>query len=119
MFCPQCGAEYRQGFERCSDCRVALVRKAPVKKPGEPLDFVTVLETGDRSILLVAKSRLEAAGIEFFAKGEGVQDLFAAGRIGTHFNPLTGPVQLQVEHARAEEARELLAEIDPTDLVEE
>jgi hypothetical protein len=119
MYCPRCGAEYREGFERCSDCNVALVRQAPVPKLQQPVDFVTVLETGDRSILLVAKSRLEAAGIEFFAKGEGVQDLFAAGRIGTHFNPLTGPVQLQVEHERAEEARELLREMDPTDLVEE
>src|SRR5437016_1766626 len=25
MFCPQCGAEYRQGFTRCADCDVELV----------------------------------------------------------------------------------------------
>jgi len=25
MYCPQCKAEYRQGFTRCSDCDVELV----------------------------------------------------------------------------------------------
>lgn len=29
MFCPQCGAEYRQGFTRCSDCDVDLVVTPP------------------------------------------------------------------------------------------
>jgi hypothetical protein len=27
MFCPQCRAEYRPGFKRCSDCDVALVER--------------------------------------------------------------------------------------------
>jgi hypothetical protein len=29
MFCPQCKAEYRQGFTRCSDCDVELVYERP------------------------------------------------------------------------------------------
>jgi hypothetical protein len=29
MFCPQCKAEYRQGFTRCADCDVALVDELP------------------------------------------------------------------------------------------
>ena len=29
MFCPQCKAEYRQGFTRCSDCDVDLVYALP------------------------------------------------------------------------------------------
>ena len=29
MFCPQCKAEYRQGFTRCSDCDVELVYALP------------------------------------------------------------------------------------------
>jgi hypothetical protein len=29
MYCPQCQAEYRQGFTRCADCDVELVHEAP------------------------------------------------------------------------------------------
>jgi len=29
MFCPQCKAEYRQGFTRCADCEVELVDELP------------------------------------------------------------------------------------------
>src|SRR5438876_9252916 len=33
MFCPQCKAEYRVGFVRCSDCHVELVDHLPVEEP--------------------------------------------------------------------------------------
>jgi len=112
MFCPQCGAEYREGFDQCSDCQVALVEQAPPEAVVEYGNVVTVLETADRALLMVAKSVLESAGIEFFATGEGVQDLFAAGRLGTGFNPMTGPVHLQVRPECAEEARALLQEVE-------
>jgi len=29
MFCPECKAEYRQGFTRCADCEVELVAELP------------------------------------------------------------------------------------------
>jgi hypothetical protein len=37
-WCPQCGAEYREGFRRCSECGVALVDALPSKpqRPAEP-----------------------------------------------------------------------------------
>jgi hypothetical protein len=37
-----------------------------------------------------------------------VQDLFAFGRFGTGFSPVTGPVQLQVPYDDLPEATELL-----------
>ncbi len=79
----------------------------------ERVALVTVLATGDPALLAVAKSLLEDAGIDFFAKGEGVQDLFAWGRFGTGFNPIIGPVQLQVAADDAEEARERLKHLQP------
>jgi hypothetical protein len=74
-------------------------------------DPVTVLETGDSGLVAVARSVLESAGIQCFAKGEGVQDLFAWGRFGTGFNPFVGPVQLQVAAEDAEDAKALLHEL--------
>ena len=72
---------------------------------------VTVLESGDPALLAVAKSLLEDAGIQYFAKGEGVQDLFAAGRFGTGFNPFVGPVELQVAADDAAEAKAVLLDL--------
>src|SRR5260370_11896133 len=34
MFCPQCKAEYRQGFTRCADCDVDLVCEPPAAVNG-------------------------------------------------------------------------------------
>lgn len=75
---------------------------------------ITVLESGDPGLLAIAKSILEAAGIQYFAKGEGVQDLFAAGRFGTGFNPFTGAVELQVAAEDGDQAKALLRDLITT-----
>ena len=43
LYCPQCRAEYREGYSSCSDCHVLLVRDQPrshaqesVPEPGDP-----------------------------------------------------------------------------------
>ncbi len=42
LYCPQCGAEYREGYSSCSDCHVLLVRERPasaaeaIPEPGDP-----------------------------------------------------------------------------------
>lgn len=115
MFCPKCGAEYREGFYRCVDCEVDLVEEAPdLPSVAEATEqhYVTVLRTGDPTLLLMAKSLLQAAGIACSAKGEGLQDLFAAGRLGTGFNPLIGPAEIQVSSADETAAREILRDLE-------
>jgi len=72
---------------------------------------VTVLESSDPALLAVAKSLLEEADIPYYAKGEGVQDLFGAGRLGTGFSLVAGPVELQVSPDDAAEARALLIDL--------
>jgi hypothetical protein len=77
------------------------------------VELVTVLETGDPSELLFAESVLREAGIPFVKTGESVQELFALGRLGTGFNPIAGPILLQVPEEQADAAAQLLEESMP------
>lgn len=109
MFCPQCRSEYREGFTRCESCDVPLVAVlAP--EAGDPSDreLVTVFETGDPGLLAMAHSILDEAQVPYLTQGEGIQDLFGVGRLGTGFNILTGPVHIQVERESEAEVRQLL-----------
>jgi len=72
-------------------------------------DLVTVFESGDIALLALAKAALDRAGIRYIAQGEGLQDLFGMGRIGSGFNQITGPPRLRVTAENAERARETLA----------
>jgi hypothetical protein len=115
MFCPECGGEYRKGFTHCADCDVDLVENPPLADtdPLLEVELVTVLETGDPSELLFAESVLREAGIPFIKRGESLQELFALGRLGTGFNPIAGPILLQVPEEQADAAAQLLTEAMP------
>lgn len=71
MFCPECKAEYRQGFTRCSDCDVDLVTHLPTKVPTnavreEDRDNLTLLWTGtSREAQSALCSGLEEANIKY------------------------------------------------------
>lgn len=101
VFCPQCETEYREGISQCRECGVALVPALPAGEAPEWVDFVTVLVTRDHSELALAKSLLEGAGLPFFARNEGVENLIAAG-----------PVEVQVRPEHEAEARELLRDLN-------
>ena len=73
-------------------------------------DLMTVFSSENGSIA-VTKSVLESAGIPYFAKGEGLQSLFGLGVLGTGFNPLVGPVQIQVPGERQKDAVHFLEDL--------
>jgi hypothetical protein len=75
-------------------------------------DVVTVLTTGDAALLAIAKSLLDDAGIAYRVKNEHLQHLFGGGVVGTGYNVLVGPMQLQVRREDEAEARMLLADLD-------
>ena len=73
MFCPQCRAEYREGFFRCSDCDNPLVDQLPADRPvtdrqaGSETDHpqLVVLRTFPTVVDAdLAKSALESVGID-------------------------------------------------------
>lgn len=122
MFCPQCRAEYREGFDRCVDCRVPLVNELPpepVSDVPDPDNLVTVLETDDPLLVGAAKSWLENADIPFFVRGEEGQGIVPGIGSGRGLNT----VKVQVEKSEEENARDLLCDLikeqSPDDTVDE
>ena len=120
MYCPECRAEYREGFTACSDCGAPLVAKLPAEpEPGPPPDalldpepgpgpptpyseLVTVFSTGDPIVLALAKGCLDEAHIPYFLTGE------ARGRTGM-IDPWRGQwSEFVVAREREAEARALL-----------
>lgn len=115
MFCPKCKDEFVSGMTECPDCLVPLVEELPAE--GEPkydpvyVELATALESSDPGEIMIVKSLLEEAGIRYYAKGEGIQHLFGGGTFGTGFNPLTGPIQIQVSKDDFAEVLELLKDM--------
>jgi putative signal transducing protein len=110
MYCPECGSEYREGFVQCADCDVPLVDTPPLEPFHPEGELVTVLETPDPGLIALAESLLLGADIPYLKKGDQIQDLFAAGRLG--INPVTGPVEIQVLPDQVEAARAALTELE-------
>jgi len=118
MHCPQCLAEYRDGFTECSDCRIPLVPGSPPKaeEAGHNVVLVTVLETSDPFVANMAKATLEDNGIEYVLSGDdpderGLSGMTPMGAAASRF---------QVEVRAAERAREVLDPlVNPEPLAEE
>jgi hypothetical protein len=80
-----------------------------VKQDDEKL--VTVFSTGNHALIAVAKSLLDDAGIEYYAMNERTEDLIGLGVFGTGYNPVIGPIEIQVLEENAEEAKNLLKDL--------
>lgn|SRR5688572_10865038 len=63
MFCPQCKAEYREGYAHCSDCDVPLVDQEPAEA-GDSADLIRIRSYSTDGEAFLARSVLESAGID-------------------------------------------------------
>jgi hypothetical protein len=81
MFCPECKAEYRPGFTRCSDCDTNLVEQLPESVRGpddkvshrEPLR--TVCTTDWQEVCVSICEQLRTVGIPFRVQQQSRQFL--------------------------------------------
>src|SRR6476661_7239033 len=108
MFCPKCEEEFSWDVIVCPECDVDTVDRLPGPEPTPDAELVRVLATGDPGLIALAQSQLEAEGIDFFLRGNVLQDLFGIGRIpGSNY--ATGPPEFWVRAEDAERVRALLA----------
>jgi hypothetical protein len=113
MFCPQCKAEYRVGFTRCSDCGIDLVDHLPVEQSAtadedqqrfqrdrfEPEAELVVIRVYQNIIQAdLARSALEAAGIPSVLSDS----------VSRQYISLALPLQLLVRIEDAEDANKIL-----------
>ena len=106
MFCPNCEEEFSWDVMVCPTCDVDTVDRLPGPEPTPDVELVPVLATGDAGVIAFAKSLLEAEEIDYFVRGDGLQDLFGLGRM-TGFNFAMGPAEFLVRADDADRAREL------------
>ena len=72
MFCPRCGAEYREGFTRCCDCDVDLVSEPPMRvaHAGTRVRLVTLRSFPSEFEAQVALAALEHAVIAAIVRSD-------------------------------------------------
>ncbi len=70
---------------------------------------ITIARPSDPGMQMLIEALLDGAGIRYFAKNSGVQNLFGAGQVGG-FNRTVGIVQIQVSSADEEQALRVLEE---------
>ena len=104
MFCPECGAEYREGFTRCADCDVDLVWEKPEEPESayEYVEYEEVLRTVNPADVAIIKSVLDAEGITYHIRGEHFQLI----------RPIADPASLMVKKGEVERAVDILSKLD-------
>ena len=112
MFCPQCEEEYAWDVMVCPVCDVDTVDDLPRlgPEPTPDAELVRVFATGDMGVIAIARSLLEGEKIDYFVRGDGLQDLFGLGR-ATSYSFAMGPAEFWVRADDGENVRVLLQDL--------
>ena len=110
LICRHCGEPIHESAEVCPHCGGERP-EAPGPPPEPNLELVPVFRTGDAGVTALAKSLLEGEGIEYMARGDGLQNLFGWGQLASGFDYVVGPVEFVVRSDDAPRARALLRDL--------
>lgn len=113
MFCPKCKSEFREGFTRCSKCKIDLVVKIEEKmQDNDPFnieeDLVTITSFSQVIDAYLVRSKLESEGIACVIQNENILSL------NWLLSNAIGGVQLLVQKSDIIRAQELLRDVEDT-----
>lgn len=119
MYCPECGAEYRDEILECADCRVALTASPPSEPSHDGEPMVGVFRSSDASLMPVLKSVLDAANIPVLIQGDEASGLFPFGKSSPVADGVGLGAVLLVPKSREDEAKALIESAAPLERVEQ
>jgi len=108
MICPKCKAEYRIGFNHCSDCDVELVDHLPPESGSE-----THSVDDEPVVVFITSDLSEAALVESLLEGSGAEPLLFDEHLARMDSPLSvviGGAKVAVPRRQEKLAREVLQE---------
>lgn len=112
MYCPKCRAEFRDGFSRCGSCDVELVNELPPEEEQLIDDYSVAMTTTDETMLIIAKSLLDAAEVPYLIRGEDILNVFPGLLIGASSRDSYDMMAILVPKEFAEDATEILAGLE-------
>ena len=100
MFCPECKAEYREGFYECAECKVPLIDELPPEPEVEYIEYEKVHTAFNLSDVAIIKSLLDSENVTYYIQGE---------HIILHYPH--GPARVMVKKDQVELAKEILKDL--------
>ena len=112
MYCPVCESEYREGFTKCSDCDVLLVRELT---DGDihndvPESLKPLAHEGSPELIAELLDRLERAGVPYVIQAGTALAVFEGER-ATISGPLEWEARVWVLDKFEREAQRVYAEV--------
>jgi Putative prokaryotic signal transducing protein len=97
-------------YKRRTIGKIKCGKRPIMTVPRDPIELVPVFASGEMALIAVAKSLLDAERIDYFVKGEGLQNLFGLGS-ATGYSFAMGPAEFWVRAEDQARARELLRDL--------
>jgi hypothetical protein len=116
LFCPNCHAEFRPGFTRCSDCDVALVESLDgvtleMEEEGSSTGLEPFHETHSSDELAAILESLEEGGVPYVVQAGTALSLLTPSATGADELPEEWQARILVPGASLKAARELLRQL--------
>lgn len=113
MFCPNCQAEYREGFTVCADCDLPLVAELGMEAETEVLDdqLVPLHETGHPEELGELLEQFESGDVPYVVHAGTALALFEGRELGEPGRPDAWQARILVSAPHRERAKRIVADL--------